>query len=85
MALKPVEAGVCLEFREKWQNGVYFRSKGGNYVFEFIPYNSFFHAEKDSEATQVIFDANGRLVRSLVDGHFPAGEHSATWRRKLVC
>jgi hypothetical protein len=30
-------------------------------------------------ARLAVFDVSGRLVRSLVDGPFPAGEHTVTW------
>ena len=32
-----------------------------------------------SDARITVYDANGRAVRTLVNGQMPAGEHSATW------
>jgi predicted outer membrane repeat protein len=39
-----------------------------------------FELKVESDVTIAIFDAQGRLVRSLVAGNYPAGEHRIIWR-----
>lgn len=38
-----------------------------------------FSLERGGRASLRVFDARGRLVKSLISAHLPAGQHSATW------
>ena len=38
-----------------------------------------FNLPRDGRASLEVYDVSGRLVRTLVDGNLPAGDHSVTW------
>lgn len=42
-----------------------------------------FRTSEDLPVSVRIFDASGRLIRSLVDRHYPAGDHSISWDGRL--
>lgn len=57
------------------------RASLGNHPNPFNPSTSInFSLVTAGKATVRIYDTQGRLVRTLVDEHFPAGNHSRTWQ-----
>ncbi|MDZ7305379.1 MAG: 5'-nucleotidase C-terminal domain-containing protein [candidate division KSB1 bacterium] len=56
---------------------------GQNYPNPFNPdTNIFFRLDRSNEATLVIYDLLGREIRTLINGHLPAGEYSLQWDGK---
>jgi len=39
-----------------------------------------FELDREGAARVDVYDLSGRHVRTLVDGHFDAGEHQTAWR-----
>ena len=57
------------------------RASLGNHPNPFNPSTSInFSLVTAGKASVRIYDTQGRLVRTLVDEHFPAGNHSRTWQ-----
>jgi hypothetical protein len=55
----------------------------GNYPNPFNPTTEISFGLKEQGRVVIrIFDAGGRLVRTLVEGEMPAGDHSETWNGK---
>ncbi|MDZ7262773.1 MAG: T9SS type A sorting domain-containing protein, partial [candidate division KSB1 bacterium] len=53
---------------------------GQNYPNPFNPEtNISFRMDRSSDATLVIYDVLGREIRTLINGHLPAGEYSIQW------
>lgn len=51
-----------------------------NYPNPFNPSTTIrFDLSQQADASLTIYDIQGRLVRNLADGNYPAGQHSVTW------